>query len=225
MDRIGIRALAVVLALGVSGWAEEARRNMTITYADGSTQVIALTKSSSQIARIDFSGGQQGATYNDAHGTQVYVPCGRLAFAGRVVESRMGNPAAVSSAQNPAETLGEPNFSDARDSGYTTLGCGGSIVLEFTQVRLVDVDGPDLYIFEVGADVEPTQLEISKDGQQWITIGRISGGKTSVDIRPYVQPGDQFRYIRLTDLKSACGGNWPGADIDAVAAIGCVRVN
>jgi outer membrane protein OmpA-like peptidoglycan-associated protein len=35
-----------------------------------------------------------------------------------------------------------------------------------------------------------------------------------------VVPGELYRYVRLTDLKTSCGGDFPGADIDAVGAIG-----
>jgi hypothetical protein len=44
-------------------------------------------------------------------------------------------------------------------------------------------------------------------------------------IGPYVKPGGVFHYVRLTDLKKACGGRWPGADIDAVGAIGAGPAN
>ncbi len=167
---------------------------------------------------------QAGQTYTDGKGVKVFVPCGKLAFANVLVSYGTGNPAPVPAAAIPSQALGEPDFDNGRDTGYVTLGCGGSIVLAFTGVRLVDVPGPDLYVFEIGPDVEPTELEISKDGGRWIKIGRLSGGKASADIGPFASPGDQFRYIRLTDLKTACRGNWPGADIDAVAAIGCVVV-
>lgn len=167
---------------------------------------------------------QEGRTYTDGKGVKVFVPCGKLAFANEVVSYRSGNPAPVPAAAHPSQALSEPDFDNARDTGYVTLGCGGSIVLAFAGVRLVDVPGPDLYVFEIGPDVEPTELEISSDGARWIKIGRISGGKASADIGPFVAPGGQFRYVRLTDLKTACRGEWPGADIDAVAAIGCVFV-
>jgi OmpA-OmpF porin, OOP family len=57
----------------------------------------------------------------------------------------------------------------------------------------------------------------------WINIGEINGATARIDIASYIQPGDIFNYVRLTDLKTACSGEWPGADIDAVAAIGSAR--
>ena len=91
---------------------------------------------------------------------------------------------------------------------------------------LVDVDGPDLYVFEIGPAIEPTNLAISQDGQEWIEIGKILGGRADIDISAFVEPGRTFHFVRLTDLKKDCGGAWPGADIDAVGAIGsAVRIS
>jgi OOP family OmpA-OmpF porin len=53
--------------------------------------------------------------------------------------------------------------------------------------------------------------------------GSTSGTSPAEPLRSisgHMKPGDVFHYIRLTDLKKACGGQWPGADIDAGGAIG-----
>jgi outer membrane protein OmpA-like peptidoglycan-associated protein len=100
------------------------------------------------------------------------------------------------------------------------LSCGGTLTVRFRDNALVDVAGPDLYVFEVGPAVEATDLAISADGKNWIEVGKIAGGRADVDIASYVKAGDVFHYVRLTDLKSGCSGRWPGADIDAVGAIG-----
>lgn len=47
------------------------------------------------------------------------------------------------------------------------------------------------------------------------------GQPTGIDIGPFANPGDTFRYVRLVDALS--GGMEPpfaGADIDAIGAIG-----
>ncbi len=235
---VGIACSVVFLGAAVVSGAE-VRKRMTILYSDGKKQEVLLNEPSCEIVTVDFSAdgaspkdaGKMSKEYKDTKGARIVIPCGKLAFADRVVSFRMGTPAPKDPrAMNPSSTLGEPDYvSDEADLKLpvftaVTLGCGGSVTLEFTKVRLIDVDGPDLHVFEVGPAVEPTQLEISKDGNTWINIGRISGGKASVDIHNFVAPGDQFRFVRLTDLKEGCGGDWPGADIDAVAAIGCVLV-
>lgn len=100
-----------------------------------------------------------------------------------------------------------------------SLGCGGELVVQFKDNSLIDVPGPDLYVFEVGPDVEPTGLAVSQDGHTWIREGHYSGGKAEVDIAPYVNAGDAFRFVKLVDLRQACSGKTPGADIDAIGAI------
>ena len=47
-------------------------------------------------------------------------------------------------------------------------------MLEFVDNRLVDVEGDDLYIFEIGPVVEATSLAVSIDGEQWYELGRIA---------------------------------------------------
>jgi len=228
-SRLGVvLALGLLLGLASVTWGlaqEPGWTTMVISYGDGAQQVVALDQPSCNIQRIEFTSGEggrpvvAGSTYTDSTGKQVYVPCGEQAFADRVVDYRVGDPAPSEASRNSEEALGPPNY--AKGTGYVTLGCGGALDLEFTRVRLVDVDGPDLYVFEAGDAVEPTQLEISPDGRNWVNIGKVSGGKASVDIHGFVQPGQQFRFVRLTDLKTECSSETPGADIDAVAAVGC----
>jgi choice-of-anchor C domain-containing protein len=163
-----------------------------------------------------------GKTYVDSRGRKVYFPLGERSFADGVVSYQMGNPAPVEKYRAPQVALGPPDYISESEQYPTsvTLGCGGSLTLRFTRKALIDVPGPDLYVFEVGPAVEPTKLSISQDGAGWITVGNISGGTAAIDIAPFVRPGAQFHYIRLTDLQSDCGGSWPGADIDAVGLIG-----
>lgn len=154
----------------------------------------------------------------------VIINCGKSSFANRVVSFKVGSPGPVSTGKNPQAILGPNDYSEAQDKGYVTLGCRGTIVLEFKQIEIIDIPGPDLHVFEIGPRVEPTKLAISKDGRSWVEVGQISGGTAQVDISGHVRPGDRFRFVRLTDLATGCGGDWPGADIDAVAALGCERV-
>jgi OOP family OmpA-OmpF porin len=163
---------------------------------------------------------RSGKSYPDGHGGSVFFPSGDISFADEVVSFEKGNPSAGDNDSQPEETLGIPDYDRQTADNYTTLGCGGVLTLRFTDNVLVDIEGPDLYVFEIGPAIEPTDLAISKDGQEWIEIGKISGGRADIDISPFVEPGDTFQYVRLTDLKTDCGGAWPGADIDAVGAIG-----
>lgn len=155
-------------------------------------------------------------TYIDERNNFVFLPLGDLSFADAVVSKNLGSRGA-----NSDGIIGPPDMSTKRfqqvDPKICNLGLKGQITLAFTDNSLSNVKGPDLYVFEMGA-IEPTNLEISKNGMDWISVGKIEGGTAMVDIGPYVKTGDTFNYVRLTDLETESG--IPGADIDAVAAIG-----
>lgn len=162
-----------------------------------------------------------GRAYPDGHGGEVFFPMGDVSFADAVERFTVGDPAPHEEAAEPGRVLGIPDHADGDGVRYVTLGCAGELVLRFEDNALIDVTGPDLYVFEVGPDVEPTGLAVSDDGEDWIRVGRISGGKSEIDLAPYVDEGTDFRYVKLVDLKRACGSRkTPGADIDAVGAIG-----
>lgn len=171
---------------------------------------------------FDAQSQDQSTIYKDGHGGTIHIPSGHKAFADEVISFTEGKPAAIDIASDPSKALATPDF-NGEDKGFVALGCGGALVLKFTDNALVDIDGPDLYVFELGKFFEPTDLAISKDGITWITIGEINGATAQVDIEKFTKPGDIYNYIRLTDLKTECRGKWPGADIDAVAAIGSAR--
>ena len=160
-----------------------------------------------------------GKEYNNGHDGKVLIPLGDISFADEVVEFKRGKPHAIEEACDSMKALGPPDF-NGLSGNFHTLGCGGSLILRFIDNALVNVKGDDLYVFELGKFIEPTLLEISKDGKKWITVGKISGGTATVDIGDSAKAGEVFHYVKLTDLKTDCKGDWPGADIDAVAAIG-----
>jgi len=168
--------------------------------------------------------------YTD-RGKEVCFPLGARSFADHVTSFFMGKPATkFASARVVSTTLGEPDYvkRKGQDSkaqpDNLTLGCGGTLTLQFRDNALIDVPGPDLYVFEIGPDVEPTHLSISTDGKGWINVGTIKGGLASVDISKFVAPGKRYQFVRLQDARKHCGSRWPGADIDAVGAIGSVAI-
>lgn len=161
--------------------------------------------------------------YPDSRGKSVHFPEGDLSFADEIVSFEKGSPSAAPPYCDAKNMLGPPDYKyGSQDSRpiVLTLGCGGEVVFRFTNNALVDVKGPDLYIFEVGEDEEACELSISEDGRKWIDIGKTSGATSAVDIGPHIMPGEIFHYVRLRDLRSHCDGDYPGADIDAVGAIG-----
>ena len=159
--------------------------------------------------------------YSDSHGSEVLFPLGDISFADEVVYYEAGDPAPVKAKHRDASrALSIPDYQHSTGDGYLSLGCGDVLVVKFNDNALTNIEGPDLYVFEVGTAIEPTQLEISPDNRNWIMVGEISGGRADVDIAAYTAEYDSFRYLRLTDLKQHCGRGSPGSDIDAIGAIG-----
>jgi hypothetical protein len=76
-------------------------------------------------------------------------------------------------------------------------------VVRFNDNALVDAPGADLYVFEVGPNIEGLRLAISQDGTTWTEAGVISGGTAEVDIARVAKAGERYRYVRVTDMKSA----------------------
>ena len=154
----------------------------------------------------------------------IEFPLGQQSFADAVVSFAIGPDSATT---DPTVALGLP--SDPPEA--LSLGNQGVLVVEFVDNLLVDQDnaenGLDLFVFEAGASAmgatENFLIEISKDDVNYINLGEFQGETLGVDIKPFVEPGDVFRYVRITDLEP---NNTPfptaGADIDAVGAIGSI---
>lgn len=154
--------------------------------------------------------------YRDRRGGPVVsLPYGAESFADEVVAYIAGDPPPQPGHATPSEAIGPPG-----GRRFVSLGCGGVLVLRFTNNVLIDVPGPDLYVFETGPAREATSLAISDNGVDWINVGRIGGATAEVDISSHAAGGVRYTHVRLTDLRESCGAGTPGADIDAVAAIG-----
>lgn len=163
---------------------------------------------------------QTPKSYTDYRKQVVHFPLGAASFVDRVHSAKPGPKKPPKTEADPANALGEPDYERSGDGRAYTLGCRGQVTFEFTDNAIVDLEGPDLYVFEVGNDVEPTIVSLSNDAKDWTPIGQIKGGKTSIDLADYDLKGRDFRFVRLQDAGKFCSGNWPGADIDAIGAIG-----
>jgi len=169
----------------------------------------------------------------------VDFPQGAISFADAVVSYNPDAGGAVPSAANsePSNALGLPevpgNTSIGACSGdpyacpFVSLGDGGSITLKFTDNLLTGSGDSslDLWVFEVGPDVEDTFVDISKDGNTWFSVGKVFGTTSGVDIDAFgFSQTDSFAYVRMTDdpNEGSTTGASVGADIDAIGAISTV---
>ena len=143
--------------------------------------------------------GAQGEsrTYADSRGKKIVFPLGEASFADEVVSFDLGKPATPDQRWiDPKLALGAPDYNPR--TGTTkpydlVLGCAGTLVVRFNDNTLVDVPGPDLYVFEVGPRIEGVRLAISPDGITWTEAGNISGGTAEVDIAKVARPDERYR--------------------------------
>ncbi len=180
---------------------------------------------SAEVKKANFQRENQNINFGEATSRTyiskndlVYLPLGNASFADEVVSVQRGTSNINFPEKNCLFTPDYVEKTNVKDNlGIYNLGLGGSLIVKFTDNALVDVKGTDLYVFEMG-EIEPTNLEISTDGIKWINVGTISGGVAEVDISKAAQPNEYYYYVRLTDLKTY--STVPGADVDAIAAIG-----
>ncbi|MCK7580468.1 MAG: hypothetical protein MZV65_35700 [Chromatiales bacterium] len=134
-------------------------------------------------AHAVFIGNAQGGTD---------FPEGAASFADQLVDYapvvKNGEPSPANSDATNASGL--PDYvsgggcTDPATCTFVSLGDGGKITLRFTDNVLTgsDSDALDLWIFEVGPDIEDTFVEISGDGATWSPVGKVFGSTAGIDI-------------------------------------------
>ncbi|MBR2995904.1 MAG: hypothetical protein IKF45_04270 [Lachnospiraceae bacterium] len=157
-------------------------------------------------------------TFEDRDGETVTVPVG--AFAVEVMDFEHGKSwTKDKDNQDPDLVLGLPDSSNAAEStGDLNLGGGGRVTVRLGEA-VYDGKGNDLYVFEVGPDVEATKVEVSSDLVTWYEVGIAEGRTAGVDLSGKVPKDETFQYVRLTDCNEDATGSYPGADIDAVCGL------
>jgi hypothetical protein len=162
-------------------------------------------------------------------------PQGAVSFADAVINYSPGmvGTQPTEPHRGSSNAVGLPNYignNSCASQGtctFVSLGDGGSITLQFVDNKLTGSgnNAMDLWIFEVGPDIEDTFVAISKDGIAWSNVGKVYGSTYGIDIDAFgFNMSDLFAYVRLTDDTNEGGqsGNTVGADIDAVGAISTV---
>ncbi|WP_068762359.1 OmpA family protein [Aequorivita soesokkakensis] len=164
-----------------------------------------------------------GKRYRIDRYESIYLPLGKISFADKLIEYKVGAPAPIQKYRDSIQCLHEPNYKNYQTPNFISLGCGGSLTVEFTDNGFMNLPGDDLYLFEVGPSKEPAKVEISQNGNDWIYAGKIAGGKSSIDLsKAGIDDETVFYFLRITDLKDLCKSKSAGADIDAIGAINSV---
>ena len=154
-------------------------------------------------------------------------------FADSIVDYTAGKNVGVPY-NDATAALGTPNFTDNHNlPGYqvapfpsVSLGDAGSLILRFNNNFLTTSGDSeiDLWFFEVGDQIESTEISISKDGTSWVSVDSIGGSTSGIDIDAYldsgVELGGKYYYVKMTDLNERKSEQpYAGADIDSVAAL------
>lgn len=185
----------------------------------------------------------------DAGGWSTYE--GPSPFAGAVVSFTPGEGAGFGGDEMPNVVLGPPDGhgNEAGSLDVVSLGRGGEVVLELTEVDVVDGEGPDLLVFEntFRGFTELASVAVSLDGSAWAgwtcdTAGEahagcagmrpvhLNAGNFSVPLDPDTAGGDAFdladvglariRFVKVTDTgTNGYAGTSGGFDLDAVGGI------
>jgi len=164
----------------------------------------------------------------------IEFPDGASSFADAVESYAPANPGPSAPHLGPENALGVPNYNNVNSCAsvasctFVSLGAGGTLIVEFVDNRLTGsgTAADDLWIFEVGPNVEDTFVWISKDGIDYESVGKVGGAISGIDIDAFGWGiSDQFRFVMLQDDINEGGtgsGGTVGADIDAVGAISSV---
>ncbi len=164
-----------------------------------------------------------GKLYRIDRYESIYLPLGKISFADKLVEFKVGSPVPVKKYRDSLQCLHEPNYRNYQTPNFLSLGCSGSLTVEFTDNGFMNLPGEDLYLFEVGPSQEAAKIEISQNGTDWMYAGKIAGGKSSLDLSNVgIDTETVFYFLRITDLKQLCKSKSAGADIDAIGAINSV---
>ena len=70
----------------------------------------------------------------------------------------------------PQRALGRPNYRNTEIADFISIGCDGELVSKFVDNVLVDVEGVDLYVFEV----RPLRRKLNLRSQQMVKTGSTS---------------------------------------------------
>jgi len=165
----------------------------------------------------------------------VEFPEGTVSFADLIVSYSPSVPGPIEPLRGADNALGVPDYASGNcatqaDCTFVTLGDGGSLIARFIDNVLTGSGSAalDLWIFEIGPDVEDMFVDVSTNGIDWISVGSVGGATAGVDLDSFGFGVDAaFSYVRLTDdtNQDQQVGDSAGADVDAIGAISTRVVN
>ncbi len=129
--------------------------------------------------------------------------------------------------QNTNNALGKPDCSAYNDTGFVSLGNGGTLIIKFSDNILVNGPGPDLQIFEVGSD-ENVNVWVSRDNKIYIPLKKHNDSGYLFNFDVQAEKSYDYRYVKIRDVYDDSivpdsTDEAAGADIDAVSALNTAK--
>lgn len=129
--------------------------------------------------------------------------------------------------QNSQNALGKPDCLTTNDSGFVSLGYGGTLIIKFTDNLLINGPGADLKVFEVGND-EPINVWVSNDNKIYFPLEKTTDSNYAFNITPEAKSFDSYKFVKIRDIYDYTAVTDStemalGADIDAVSALNTVK--
>jgi len=129
--------------------------------------------------------------------------------------------------QNTQKALGKPDCVSDNDTGFVSLGNGGTLIIKFTDNILINGSGADLKIFEVSND-EDIKVWVSRDNKIYIPLKKTAHSNYEFDFGPQTENSYFYKFIKIRDIYNfdqspAKTDQALGADIDAVSALNTAK--
>jgi hypothetical protein len=111
----------------------------------------------------------------------------------------------------------DPTHAIGRPDGNVVSLPYSSIVLRFTNNTVIDGEGDDLFISELGSGGESARVWISPNGIDWAEIGIADNASTTSFDLASIGYTQAVVFVRVEGLDA--GGSSPGFDLDAIYAL------
>lgn len=109
------------------------------------------------------------------------------------------------------------------DNRFISLPKGSFLVLKFTDNFIIDGEGPDLFLKEIGANGERASVYVSNDGKQFTFLGFAKDDSTTALDLAHINYKQPVQYVKIIGLDNFGGS--PGFDLECVYALPRSNVN
>ncbi len=103
------------------------------------------------------------------------------------------------------------------DNRFISLPKGSYLVLKFTDNFIIDGEGPDIFLKEVGASGERASVYVSTDGNNFTFLGNAKDDSTTALNLAMINYKEPVYYIKIVGLDNFGGS--PGFDLECVYAL------